>query len=481
MPLNVVVQDTKSESALSSLSDIATYRPNWVPASPVDLDVAIIGGGQSGIAAAFALRRAGIHRTQVFDAAPAEQVGTWRSIARMKTLRTVRDISGPEQGVTELSFRHWFTEKHGSHAYATLGRIPRQVWADYLDWFRVSAAISVAYETRLLKLGHSRDNIIKLIFETPNGILELTTRKLVLATGISGFGGPWTPPEIAAAVPESLRVHTQDQIDTEIFRNRKVGVVGAGASAFDNAIIALENGATSVHQFVRHSDLADAPDGSSHAILTPERLFFPEFSDDARWQLITRRRLRGSPPPWTVELASSFSGHHLHYNVDATKAITTVGNEIHVQANGKTLRLDILIVATGYRQDVKRRPELSSLADDILLWKHVLPVAPEHEHWGEYPHVGTAFELHERVPGTAPWLANIHLYTFAAIINHGTHIGDISSSPLGLPRLVAGIVSDFGQSSRAGFEAAAMASLAARAQVANGLVDAALPRQRVGA
>ena len=61
---------------------------NWVPDRPgIDHNVAIVGGGQSGCALAFALRRAGIGKVTILEAAPNEdRAGIW--------LKKKRDSSG---------------------------------------------------------------------------------------------------------------------------------------------------------------------------------------------------------------------------------------------------------------------------------------------------------------------------------------------------------------------------------------------------
>ncbi|MGE8475414.1 MAG: NAD(P)-binding protein, partial [Paraburkholderia hospita] len=63
---------------------------NWVPDRPgVDHNVFIVGAGQTGCAFAFALRRAGIGRVSVIDAAAdAAKAGVWLNRARMNKLRT---------------------------------------------------------------------------------------------------------------------------------------------------------------------------------------------------------------------------------------------------------------------------------------------------------------------------------------------------------------------------------------------------------
>lgn len=67
-------------------------------------------------------------------------------------------------------------------------------------------------------------------------------RKVVLATGIQG-GGEWhTPPMIRDALPRALYAHTSEAIDFEALKGKRIGILGGGASAFDNANWALETG-----------------------------------------------------------------------------------------------------------------------------------------------------------------------------------------------------------------------------------------------
>ncbi len=162
---------------------------NWVACSDYDHDVVIVGGGQSGVAIAFALRRAGIHRVQVIDAAEEGKAGIWSTIARMRTLRTAKEMPGLEQGIAELSFRAYYTHLHGDAAYASLSRIPTSDWRDYLNWYRRVVSVQVNWQHRLIQVDGA-DQGVTLQIETPLGLRRLTTRKLILATGLEGAGGP---------------------------------------------------------------------------------------------------------------------------------------------------------------------------------------------------------------------------------------------------------------------------------------------------
>ena len=59
------------QGALDTLRLIGPDPDNWVADRPdIDHNVLIVGGGQSGAAFAFALRRAGIGKVSVIDGAP---------------------------------------------------------------------------------------------------------------------------------------------------------------------------------------------------------------------------------------------------------------------------------------------------------------------------------------------------------------------------------------------------------------------------
>src|SRR5580698_7245206 len=61
-------------------------------------------------------------------------------------------------------------------------------------------------------------------------------------------------PGFVAALPERFRAHAADPIDFSLLCGRRVAVLGAGASAFDNAAMALEAGASAVVLFCRRPE-----------------------------------------------------------------------------------------------------------------------------------------------------------------------------------------------------------------------------------
>ena len=63
------------------------------------LDVAVIGGGMAGLAAAAALKLLGV-RARIFDRSPQGFEGPWATTARMETLRSPKQLTGPAPGLT---------------------------------------------------------------------------------------------------------------------------------------------------------------------------------------------------------------------------------------------------------------------------------------------------------------------------------------------------------------------------------------------
>jgi FAD-dependent urate hydroxylase len=127
------------------------------------LDVAIIGAGMAGLAAAFALKRLGIDNVRLFDRAPRGSEGPWVTYARMQMLRSPPDLAGPALGLANLTFRAWFEAQFGQEAWAGVRRISRTQWMDYLRWYRRVLDLPVSNDTRVEKLQTRSDGLIELV------------------------------------------------------------------------------------------------------------------------------------------------------------------------------------------------------------------------------------------------------------------------------------------------------------------------------
>lgn len=421
-------------------------RP-WVATRPgVDEQVVIVGAGHSGLSIGLALRRAGIPALLI-DAAAEHCGGIWRGKARMHVLRTAKVLAGPEVELQALGFRHWYEVQHGAEAYAALGTIPREAWADYLDWFRAAVDLPIRWQTTLLGVVPREDGSLVLQLDQGGRPETLVTRKLVLATGIVGSGEPALPPFLAGlAGPAGPVFHADQPIDFAQFRGRRVAVLGAAASAFDAAAVALEAGAAEVGLSSRRPELVRGSGAKVLGYPGAQEHFF-DLPDARRWELIRRVRDYGGGAPWSsLERVAQQPGFRLHLGESWERVERTGDGRLRVRTStGREAVYDAVIAATGYRVDLSRRPELEVLQGQIRRWADQVgpELAAEDEELGRFPYLGAGFQFLERQPGALPALANVHCFNYGAFASFGRLIGDVPSLRLGVPRLVSHIVRDF--------------------------------------
>lgn len=410
---------------------------SWVPDRPgIDHNVAIIGGGQNGCAFAFALRRSGIGRVSVLDAAESENnAGVWLTRARMRRLRTPKSVAGPELGFPELSFRSWYESVHGVEAYDVFDRVSRTDWADYLKWYRTTLGIPVRYGVKLLRIEPVED-YFRLHLSINGKPTTETARKILLANGVAGSGGPFIPP-LLRQLPKSHVAHTSDEIDFAALKDKRIAIVGGAASAFDAAAVALEGGAKAVHLFIRRNHIASLP-------VYRNRFYagafenFANLPDEVRWRQAIRGHDSGSTPPAeSIDRVTRFKNFHLHLSAPWDSARFENG-QIQAQVRGESFAFDFAIAGTGYYVDLKVRPELAEVVDGIRLWRDQFTPPPglENTELGLYPYLGLAHEFLEKTPGAAPYLRNLHIYNPGGYVSFGLPTGDLWTMRRDLPIIV---------------------------------------------
>lgn len=416
---------------------------NWVRPTAADHDVLVVGGGQAGLGIGFALRRAGIGRFCVIDAAAPGQTGVWTTTARMRTLRTPKAWPEPEFGFPELSFRAWFEQRHGVDGYESLDRITRTDWARYLEWITAVVRVPVRHHTRLVDVVPAGDALAaRLRITDADGttteVVE-TTRELVHATGIEGTGGPFRPAALRG-LPASLAAHTGDPIDFGALAGKRVAVLGGGAAALDAAGTALEAGATQVHLFVRRDDLIVQGPGGFPPGNLGARENFHRRSDADRWKLkVNVARAGRSCTLESVQRAAAHPGFRIHLGATWQQAWVD-GGRVRTRTSRGEHVFDFVIAGTGFQYDPRTRPELARIAGDVALWRDLYtPPADLDDDLGSWPYLGPGYELTEREPGRAPWLRRIRVFSAAAAFSFGIPVGDAASLATGIPLLVDAI------------------------------------------
>jgi len=424
--------------------------PSWVPARSVDgqrvLDVAIIGAGMAGLAASAELRLLGIDSQQLFDQAPAGSEGPWVTYARMQTLRSPKQLAGPALRLPALTFRAWYEAQFGREQWNALHKIPRAQWMDYLRWYRRVLDLPVRNETRAVKLHTRSDGLLELdLLHAPASNSSHTRREIVrarhvvLATGREGLGGPFIP-DVAGDLPKRLYAHSSDAIDFAALRGKRVGVVGASASAFDNAASALEAGAAQVDLFVRRLELPRI--NKLTGIGSPGLVHgFASLPDAWKWRFLHYSARTQTPPPRDSVLRVA---RHPQARLHLASPLTQVGHEgetVVVSTPKGRYALDYLIFATGFHSELDTRDEFALIAPHVRRWRdRVTPAAdlPNDELAGS-PDLDRNLAFQERIPGTCPALARIHCFNHAASLTHGKIAGDIPAISDGAQRLARAI------------------------------------------
>jgi FAD-dependent urate hydroxylase len=427
---------------------------DWVrPRAGADHNVVIVGGGQSGMAIAYGLRRKGVGKVDVIDRAEPGQAGIWRTVARMHQLRTPKTLMpGPEGGDVALGFRAWYETLNGAEAFDALDRIPRLAWADYLTWFQQATDTKVRYRTRLVEIEPQGD-LLRLHLESEGVQRVETTRKLVLANGYGGAGGPEIP-DFMRALPARVWTHSTGQIPLDSLRGKVVGVIGAGSNAFDAAGVSLEAGAAEVHMFNRrpYIDYQGQPaTAAPRPPAAPVDRGYPnvleltyELPDAMRWRnfLLGDRRV-ASVPLDSLERAVAFKNFHIHMSTSLTDVALASNGKVVAKAGGKKMRFDYLIAGTGYRIDLAAQPELARIHEQVALWRdRFKPAAGEESAaGGQHPYLGAGFEFLPRAQTGAEYLRNIHCFNLAGALSFGIPVGDVPSM-VDHPRLVSAIARD---------------------------------------
>lgn len=404
-------------------------------------DVAIVGGGQGGLVTAFALARECVTNVIVLDQQPLDRAGPWLRFARMRTLRTPKYLTGPDLGVPSLTPRAWYEAVHGEGSWERLTFLPKEAWAAYLGWYRRTLALPVRPDTQVGAIAHRPDEQVWALPVRTHGVEEtLFARRVVLATGIEGSGAWQVPRFVREALPPDRYAHTAEAIDFAALRGRRVAVLGAGASAFDNAAVALEHGAREVRLFFRRPS-AVTVNAYRWAEFAGFLKHFGELPDADKWRFMAQLMRMGQlPPADTVRRIEALPGFHLHPGA-AVSRLSLGAHGIVLDTAAGRFDADYLIVGTGFITDLRLRPELADIEPEIARWSDRFTPPPEaqHDDLARHPYLGPHFELTARREGAAPYLSTVYNFTFGGLLSLGFGGASISGMKYAVPRLTAGI------------------------------------------
>ncbi|MEM0927846.1 MAG: FAD/NAD(P)-binding protein [Pseudomonadota bacterium] len=403
-------------------------------------DVVVVGGGQSGMGAAFGLLRERVQNVIVLDENEEGFEGPWLTYARMYTLRTPKELTSIDLGVPSLTFRAYWSAKHGPEAWQEMGKIPREAWAEYLIWYRKMLGLPVLNSRRVTSCEQQERGLYQLTAEGPSGVEVFRARKVVFATGIQG-GGEWhVPSMIEDALPRECYAHTSHPLTDAQVKDKRIAILGVGASGFDNAQHALKAGAASVDVFARRPRLPEI-----NPIRFMERTGlvprYASLADDTKYEVMRTFFESGQPPTNdTFDRASEWSNFSLHLG-EPWNGVRQVADGIEIISPKGRYVYDFLILSTGLVTDLGLRPELGSVAPKVARWRDRFhPIADKRKAiLDDHPYLGPHFELLAKDPADNELLEGLYLFNYGAVMSLGLSAAALTGLGYAIPRLARGI------------------------------------------
>ncbi len=437
---------TLEQRLAEDLSLLELPAKSWIPPRQHQghtvQDVIIIGGGMCGLTAAAALRFLGVDNLLCLDKSPAGLEGPWLKYARMETLRSPKQLTGPALGLPALTFRAWYVAQFGNEAWSELDKIPRTQWMEYLIWYRKVLQLPVQNQVAVTDIESLEHGLfaVHTLSVADHSQHTYYARRVVVANGRDGLGGPYTP-QIAHQVDRRFWAHSADDIDFAALAGKRVAVIGAGASAMDNAATALEQGAGELHMIIRRSDIPRinkftgiASQGVVHG--------FQALNDRWKWKFLHHTLGAQTPPPRDSTLrVSRHPNAHFWLNSPIV-SLKEQGDHVLLKTPSTEFALDFVIFATGFRVDLSQKPELQRFAADIKFWQDEYTAAADEqqEELATSPYLGDDFRFLEKQPGANPALEHLYCFNYPSTLTHGKLSGDIPAVSEGARRLAQGIV-----------------------------------------
>lgn len=345
---------------------------------PDVLDVAIIGAGQTGLCVSFGLMRFGFRNTKIFDQQPRGRQGPWRTYARNHLLRTKKDSTGGlDWGIPSLHFVRWSEARYGAGYYESIQKIPRLVWADYLDWYVETVNLPTAYETSVHSISWDEQHRhFKL--ETNRG--ESRANFVVVCTGIESGGKHRFPRIVEERLPSHVYAHTMMEPAVDHLRGRDVVVIGGGASAFDWANAVLAAGANSVDLMIRRSGLPEA-----HRVCWGSRWIgyhrnYVDLPDEMKWAYSLADLDLGVPPPRDTYYESVRDPRFKIFGNAGLDDLSYRDEKIIGTYGGSAFKHDYMICGTGSNNSIFGQRELQPILPYIQTWKDAYTPADGRSH-----------------------------------------------------------------------------------------------------
>jgi cation diffusion facilitator CzcD-associated flavoprotein CzcO len=382
-------------------------------------DVAVIGAGPYGLAAAAHLRAAGL-ATRAFG----RTMAFWRrNMPKGMKLRHATGISDPDESFSLEAFAR-------VDAGASVRPLPIETFIAYGEWFQRSAVPDLD-RRKVTRVGPAGGGF-ELRLE---GGDVVEAGRVVVALGLKNQD--YRPAEFVG-LPQRLVSHTCEHAEFAQFRGRRVAVIGRGQSACESAVLLQEAGAQ-VDLLARgpiHWIGAETPDHATtsltwrlHDLLTPK---FAAGPFPLNWLVVMPTLMHLLPPALrdrvgtrclrpaaTAWLRPRWGEVRLTARCTVRDA-QPAGERISLRLDtGAMIDVDHVLLATGYRVDIAKfrmlAPELLHRVDCV----------------DGYPVLSAGFE--SSVPG-------LHFVGSSALASFGPLMRFVAGTGYAAPALTRAVV-----------------------------------------
>jgi glycine/D-amino acid oxidase-like deaminating enzyme len=428
----------RAEFAKTAHPGAAWLAPKLDPDGRPALDVLVIGAGQSGIATAFGLMRSQVTNILVLDKAEEGREGPWLTYARMHTLRSPKDFTGPDLDIPSLTYQSWHEAQFGEDDWRSIDLIPRALWAEYLLWFRRVVDLPVRNGCEVVEVLPAAGGLLAANVQTAAGIDTLFVRKIVLTTGSGGHGRLDNSRDAAPSAVVDLRAYGATDRLRQLTRQtdcsdrcRRLGVRqcrdGTGGRRGGGASVLPQGG---------HPGDPALP--LAHLSRLPDH--FCDLDDAWRWRFMRAiLEMREGFPQATYGRCARHANFHRHDGAPI-EAAREAGRGVELQTPRGVFPADFVICGTGVDMNFAGRPELQNCAANIAVWadRYQPPTDERSPGLDRFPYLADDYAQMERVAGETPWIADIHVFAIASTMSFGPSGSSINAMTTAVSKLVHG-------------------------------------------